>query len=304
MKDLGQKKPIKKEIKEEKFDVICCLLQPNPAYFYNNVETWFKEIPIRKLYFGCNLSLKEVEILQKQYPEIELIDQREIYTQGKCLADLMNLVETNWFVYLHADVELTSYCFEVMKRERGKDVGIIESNREIWDGHCTTYPNYVKTRRSYSGFQLFQKKAIENIISRIDDDWIFRSEDLIFQNAIEQSGYRYVKSYAMHIHQAEELQVVNNFGIQGKQKIKECQFKAYIKYAIPEEEILIPACIVSLTDYIRKYKMDIYEFFMDFVLKYNKEWGRVLLNSLTGGTSSVEREESKKSKIPELREKN
>lgn len=283
---------IKKELlKEDRYDVICPLLRPNPKYFYNNVKSWFKEIPINNLYFGCNLDSDDVNQLKDQYPEITIIDQREIKTQGKCLAELMKLVSTEWFVYLHADVELTPYCFEVMKRERAKDVGIIESNREIWDGENITYPNYVKSERSYSGFQLFQKKAIEVFIDTIEDDYIFRNEDLIFQNVIEQLGYKYIKSYAMHVHQAERLQLNNNLSIQGEKKINEYQFKGIIKYTLPTNKLIIPACLVSITNYLRKYGMDMYDFFKDFLSKCNEDWARIIINKLTGGTPNGEKSE-------------
>ena len=303
IKKMAKKKKelIKKEIikKEEKFDVIVPLLEPNPDYFYENVDIWFKEIPINRLIFGCNLKFEEVEKLARQYPEIEIIDQTSIISAGKCLAELMKLVKTKWFVYIHADARPTPHCFEVLKREQANDVGIIESNRVIWDGKKTTYPNFIKVKRAYAGFQLFQKKAIEDIIYRIEDDYIFRSEDLIFQQAIEKAGYKYIKSWGMHIHEADTLQLNNNYQTQGKKRINECMFKSYIKYAEPEGNF-IPWCLISLTNYIRDYRMDVYDFYTNFCMKYNKEWSKIILNNLTGGISNDQLEKDVKNQNEDL----
>ncbi|GAG50373.1 unnamed protein product, partial [marine sediment metagenome] len=69
-----------------------------------------------------------------EYPKTIFIDHTNYDTYGFCVADLMKRVETEWFVYIHGDVELTPYCFEVMKKYMRPDVGIIESERIHFDG--------------------------------------------------------------------------------------------------------------------------------------------------------------------------
>ncbi|GAG16264.1 unnamed protein product, partial [marine sediment metagenome] len=83
--------------------------------------------------------------------------------------------------------------------------------------------------RGYAGFQLFQKKAIANILDRIEDDYVQSNEDVIFQNVCEKEGFKYIKSFAMHIHQ-----VIG--GVRRRldeRTIQERQWRGLVKYSSP-----------------------------------------------------------------------
>ena len=188
-----------------RMDLICPTDWIDEDYFWGNIKSWEDEIPLNNLYFGCNnkehTSLaSKLRIMDRKYVTIS---QKHYKTLGACLRDLMERVETEWFCYLHADARITKNAFEVMKPYMLDDVGIIESERVHFDGERWTMcsPPYSTYDRSFSGFQIIRKKAIETILPRIDDDFIYRNEDMIFQSECQKNGYKYVKTWAMHIHQ-------------------------------------------------------------------------------------------------------
>jgi hypothetical protein len=56
--------------------------------------------------------------------------------------------------------------------------------------------------RSYSGSQMGRRSAFENVTSLIDDDYLYRNEDIIIATLIQRAGYRYGKvGETHHFHQ-------------------------------------------------------------------------------------------------------
>ena len=306
------KKPIeKKEIEEKKLkksyfikevDFICPSHFVDWFFFEKNVESWLKEIPIRKLYFGCNntneLYFEKVKNFMMQFDNVEFIDQRGIKTLGMCIADLMKRVETEWFVYCHTDAYLTRHSFLVLEAEiNTKDedddrpVGIIESERVSYNYKLpktqpTIYSYYHYRDRSFSGYQLIRKVAIENILSRIEDDWIYRNEDIIFQNVCKNNGYRYIKSMGMHVHTTSNIN--HQWTPQGEETPNarsltfDMQIKGIVKYCSPDDITKITwrdgfgQCV---RENIFETVEDLVEFTEGFVKKENPEW-EIVINEI------------------------
>ena len=230
-----------------RFDVIC------PAYWINdhfedNLNNWFKELPIRKLFIG--IGNKDIKIKIPKHPQIEVIDQRNIKTLGGCLKDLMDRVETKWFVFVHADVEISKHALKILECEMKHDVGIIESERLHWDDKMVkinnewipdmTYEKYHFRSRSFSGFQIIQKRAIQSLINKLEDDFLYRNEDMIFHSNCIENGFKYIKTMGMHIHQTK-----NTNWTQTWEKTHEMQWKGFVKYTNPNEITIFP-CISAI----------------------------------------------------------
>jgi len=220
------------ELGQQRYDVIVPVYWIN-EYLEENIQSWFREIPIRNLYFGMNNPNVKIEF---DHPQVKFLNQDNYNTLGMCLADLMKRVETPWFVYLHSDVLLTEGSFSKMEKQMKEEVGIIESERLHWNGEYYheipqyTYTNYHDSKRSYSGCQLFRTEVVKDIIEKIEDDYIYRNEDIIFQNACIEKGFKYVKDWALHIHQTINTQwtiPMNDTNLM--------QWKGIIKYTQPNE---------------------------------------------------------------------
>lgn len=201
---------------EEKVDVIVPMyhIRDDLEHFIDN---WFKELPIRRLFLGFGKDKRELlwgfgktknKIRNKYGNRIVKIVQTDLNTQGKCMAELMKKVKTKWFVYLHQDAFITPYAYEIMKKYmENKFVGCIEGGpiviRHENGKLVRLYHSRQYSYRGYSGFQVFRTAAVKEIIEKIEDDYVFRNEDIIFQNAVLEANYTYEKAWATYLHYNE-----------------------------------------------------------------------------------------------------
>ena len=270
-------------MKIEECDFICPSHFINWKYFGSTVKSWFDEIPIRKLFFGhTNFDEKISRTTEKflsQYDKVEFIEQ-DIKTLGMKIADLMKRVETEFFVYCHNDAFLTKHSFLVLEADMEDDVGIVESERVQYPYkkpklYPTLYVSYHYNPRAFSGYQLFRKEAVEHILDKIEDDYMYRNEDLVFQNACENAGYRYVKSFGMHIHRCTKVNQI--WTPQGKpvENAKALSYdmhvKGLVKYCTPTP-IAVKAWRAAYGSCFRLSNMNIFDFVNDFVMKINPAW--------------------------------
>lgn len=271
----------RKKIKiPQEFDVICPLYWVN-KYFLKNIERWFDEIPIGTLYFGVNNPNLTIEL---DNPKIKIIDQRHHKTLGPCLVDLMKYVKTEWFVYLHADVEPLRGSFKMLCKDLDDAVGIVESERILWDGRIENGEPYFeqddlalrhRALRPYSGFQLIQKKAIEPILDKIEDDFVYRNEDIIFQSECLKNGLDYKKSWGLHVHQRLQKQWTFDYN-----KSHYMQVMGILKYTEPNErnkKTLIDSLIWC------KYNLKGYDFTLPrllmFCYQHNPNWCEIIIEA-------------------------
>ena len=93
------------EKEEEGVDVIIPLLNTSELW-KNNLYSFYREIPINRLLIGDGGCTDDSIAIVKEFPRVEILDQRNYYSQGYCERELIEHVETEWFIYLHADVYL------------------------------------------------------------------------------------------------------------------------------------------------------------------------------------------------------
>lgn len=233
--------------------------------FEENVRVWFEEIPIKTLYLGIGHNNEDVwkRVKELPYDNIKIIDQTHLKTLGGCLVDLMKRIETEWFVYLHGDVQPTEGSLAQMETFMKKSkMGIIESEHLHVYGKKKKYFNYYDELRSYSAFQLIYKPSIENWFNKIEDDYIYRNEDLIFQNVCEYNGFEYKKTMAMHFHYPFEDDKVS-FNLKDTH---EMQWKGLVKYS----PLITPLMIDLIIGAIR-HNINFFGVKIDEIIEFTKE---------------------------------
>jgi hypothetical protein len=264
------------------YNIICPCYWVNEDLIEDNIKSWISEIKPKRILLGVNRNalFPMLVKLQKKYPLIVLIDQTDLKTLGGCLAELMKLVKTPWFVFVHSDVMITPYAFLIMQQYQKEDVGIIESHRELWDGdyfkqNGSIYPLYKPSTyyfrdRAYSGVQLMQLEAIKSLVDRLDDDYIYRNEDLVFHAECCKNGYKYHKTWAIHIHQ-----ILNKNWTYNNKEAHRMQYRGLIKYTEPNEITLIP-CIDTIRHMKETYKENL-NMILPFCYEYSPAWAEKIV---------------------------
>ena len=198
---------------EESIDVIIPLFNSN-LLFEVNLLSFYRELPINRLIIGDGGCTDDSLEIVKRFPRIKIVDQSKRRSLGYCIAELISLVETKWFVYLHSDVYLPKDWFENMKKYQ-KKYDWYECNRRIVTLIEYSVPNLRKKSRAYSGSQMGRAVAFKNIISKINDDFLYRNEDIIFHELILAEGFKYGRvSDTFHYHQ------IMNLGRENEPRIK------------------------------------------------------------------------------------
>lgn len=215
------------EQKKIKVDVICPIFYVDLGCFETIIKSWYHHIPINRLLIGIGKKNNKLLKILKKYPNVEIIDQTSYKTLGYCLQELFESVETEYFVYLHCDVELGESWFEKMWRSRVE--GILESIK-----HPSFGPEALiqaKKYRAYSGAQLIYAKSIENL--NFEDDYIYCNEDAILQNIVLKRGFSYTKIHVFHNHYR-----MLGKRTQSEKTILEWQWRGILKYAYPSSRLL------------------------------------------------------------------
>jgi hypothetical protein len=269
-----------------KVDVICPCYWTHLGLFESNLQSWLEEFPIKSVFLG--IGRKELfpffRKLKEQYPNVKLIDQTKWDTQGICIAELMQQVDTKWFLYLHDDVKPTPYLYNILNHYLQEENGIVESEHLHWNGSFIKqengtkspkykYMNFYHQERAFSGLQFFQKHAIEPILEVIEDDYIQRNEDLIFQAECLQNGYNYVKTWGFHFHQCN----VDRPWTFKELTTKEMHWKGLVKYTNPQP-ISVNHCIHAIRELHRRNELTLREV-LDFCTTHNPKWFDIIIDT-------------------------
>lgn len=259
-------------------DLICPIYHVDWDVFTYCVDSWIKNLPINRILISlANPDQKERETVRKyleqKYPRVVFYKHSQYSTLGKCLSCLIEDVNTEFFIYVHSDVEITNHCFHLIKAQINDKTGIIESERLHSDKIKVTYDPYHFSPRAYSGFQVMRKEAVA---IQIDDDFVYRNEDMIYQNICEQRGYEYVKSWAMHIHYLTTTKKWTH----EREETYDMQWKGLVKYTTPTD-ITIQATLDALHVCLHEFDHDILTILEEMdELNPSKEWKRCILKRL------------------------
>jgi hypothetical protein len=220
-----------------------------PVYHTNelwraNLHSIYREIPVRRLLISDGGVFDDSLDIAKQFPRVEIFDHKKYRTLGKCIAELIKAVTSDWFIYLHSDVYLPEGWFNNMVKYQGT---------YDWYGcpmNITVLANYRlhEPRRPYAGSQMGRKEAFAKV-DLIDDDYVYRQEDFIFNKIVEDSGYKNGKvEDTFHYHQVmfrkskgydlniKSVRIETNTNNNEVLRTKEMQLRGVVKYLSPDDE--------------------------------------------------------------------
>lgn len=269
---------------EDAVDVVIPLINSN-LLFERNLLSFYKEIPINRLIIGDGgCSDNSIDIV-KRFPRVKIIDQSSHRSLGYCIAELISLVETEWFIYLHSDVYLPKNWYNKMKNYQNK-YDWYECNRRMVFLMEYNLPNLKKRNRAYSGSQMGRADAFKNIILKINDDYLYRNEDIVFHELILAEGFKYGRVFdTFHYHQImnkrgekepkiERIKIQKLKDKQWEVKTYKMQVKGIIKYLQPKL-YLIKGVNDSLKILMKYNALNIKDFKI-WVKKTNKIWLKYL----------------------------
>ena len=180
-------------------DVIVPVIHTNELWRANLLSI-YREIPVNRLLLGDGGCIDESLEVAREFPRVEVLDHRSFTSLGFSIRRLIEAVETEWFVYLHSDVYLPPGWFDAMCAHKG-EFDWFECNQQI-----TLMAQYLfeltQVKRAYSGSQMGRKAAFATVTPLIQDDYLYRNEDIIIAHLISKAGLRYGKTAGtFHYHQ-------------------------------------------------------------------------------------------------------
>jgi hypothetical protein len=263
---------------ENAVDIIIPVIHSNEL-FRSNLLSFYREIPVNRLLLGDGGVIDDTLKVASEFPRVEVLDHTRYHSQGYSIRKLIEAVETEWFIYLHADVYLPPGWFETMNRHR--------SEYDWFEcPQCITplfeYMLEPKLDRSYSGSQMGRTSAFADVLPQIDDDYLFRNEDIIIASLVKDAGKRWGRvDDTFHYHQVmnrrskRKRQFTNvRFDIQKtpEEDIWEYtnQIRGIIKYLKPDDYLIYGVQIGM--DRLRELDALDWEEFIPWVKQTNPAW--------------------------------
>jgi hypothetical protein len=184
---------------EKGIDVIIPVIHTNELW-EENLLSFYREIPIHSLLIGDGGCIDDSIEIVKRFPRVIVLDHKNFISLGYSICKLIEAVETEWFVYLHSDVYLPEGWFEMMLPYQKKyDFYECRQQATLLVEYPIDYTNY---HRALSGAQMGKVDAFQNILPIIDDDFLYRTEDIILSKLVMELGYKYGHiDNAFHYHQ-------------------------------------------------------------------------------------------------------
>ncbi len=245
-----------------------------PVYHTNelweaNLKSIYREIPVRRLLISDGGVIdNSLEIVTK-FPRVEVFDHKHFKTLGKCICELIKEVSSEWFIYLHSDVYLPEGWFEKMIKYKGT---------YDWYGcpmNITVLVNYRLDAplRPYAGSQIGRKIAFEKGLDSIDDDYVYRQEDFVFNRIVDDAGYKNGKvEDTFHYHQVmyraskgfdvkvKGVNMIMDINESEKRRAAETQIKGIVKYLDPVEPYVVQDFISHFRMMVRENEINFFEF--------------------------------------------
>lgn len=179
------------------------------------LDSFYREIPINRLLIGDGGCTDKTIDIVKQYPNTVIFDHSKFKTLGFSLRKLVEEVNTEWFIYLHSDVvlppnwftEMSKYCdrWDLFECKR---IGVYP------DGTKRELKEQFQASRAYSGSQMGKTKILKQVVAFIDDDFVYRTEDIVIQNILTKMGGKYGKApttYHYHFLKSDTLTRKDHF---------------------------------------------------------------------------------------------
>jgi len=235
------------EGKSEGIEVIIPVYHTNELWKIN-LYSIYREIPVSRLLISDGGCIDDSIEIVSQFPRVEVYNHRDSKTLGWCIAQLIKNVKTEHFIYLHSDVYLPKGWFDKM---------IPHKDKYDWYGcpmQITVMVDYFfdMPGRPYAGSQIGKKEAFTEGLNQIDDDYVYRQEDFVFNKIVEDAGYKTGKvDDTIHYHQLMYRKTkgfdinVESVSVKTKNteaeitKSNQSQIRGIVKYLDPVERYVI-----------------------------------------------------------------
>lgn len=271
-------------------DVIIPVMHTNELWRANLLSI-YREIPVRRLIISDGGVRDDSLSIAGSFPRTTVLDHRQFISLGYCLRKLIEAVETDWFVYLHSDVFLAPGWFDAMVADQHL-YDWFESRQ-----HTTILAEvpveHSVSERSYSGAQMGRRRAFDAVIPRIDDDFLYRNEDIILAHLVRKDGFKYGRAEgALIYHQqmAKEslwrrdiAQVSISIRKSAEEDLREKRTQLYglLKYLDPDREAFDRYCLIDyIYDLLLSGQMDWNEF-RAWVERTNPGWLPIITRART-----------------------
>jgi hypothetical protein len=263
-----------------------------PVYHTNelwriNLFSIYREIPVKRLLISDGGVIDNSIDVLKEFPRVEVFNHRHYKSLGKCIAELIKEVRSDWFAYLHSDVYLPEGWFAEMIKHK---------NTYDWYG-CpmmhTVMVNYLEklATRPYAGSQIGRKVAFEKGLEKIDDDFVYRQEDFVFERIVKDAGYTSGKiDDTFHFHQTmfrpskgydTKVKSVSLNMERSPEEIfraQDTQIRGIVKYLDPIEPFVIDDFKAHFEIMIRDKQLN-YTEFKKWVKYTNVRWSPYISNA-------------------------
>lgn len=197
-----EKKPMVDRFATEPKDAVDVLI---PVIHTNelwraNLHSIYREIPVNRLMLADGGCIDKTLDIAREFPRVAVFDHKSYKSLGYSIRKLIEEVQTDWFIYLHSDVYLPPGWFEGMRKHKD-EFDWFECQQQMTI--LAEYRLELDKTRAYSGSQMGRKAAFEKVLPKIDDDYLYRNEDIILADLIKNAGFRYGRAEEVfHYHQA------------------------------------------------------------------------------------------------------
>lgn len=266
---------------ENGVDIVIPIIHTNELW-YKNLISIYREIPVNRLLLGNGGCLDDSLDIASRFPRVEIYDHTSYKTLGYSIRKLIEQVTTEWFIYLHSDVYIPENWFNAMVSHCGK-YDWFECEQQMV--YLVEYENtYAKSSRGFGfgGSQMGRRSAFSDMLYAIDDDYLYRNEDIIIRTLLQKHGHTwgFVDS-SFHYHIAMHKQSTTGRQIEKMQfqvttteaeqiRTNTMQVKGYIKYLNPTAVTIKEgqACFFWLLE----NKAIKYHEFINWIREINPQW--------------------------------
>jgi glycosyltransferase involved in cell wall biosynthesis len=175
------------------------------AFLERFLFSLYAEVPVARL-IVCDGGSKDrtISILEK-FPRVELHIRPDIRTTGKGLEFLLSQATAEWVMHMDADLSFPRGWYDEMCKYRDRfdafDSARVLAYEFYREDPAVSDPN---KRPVVSSPQMARRKALEKY--KVDDDYIWRIDDIVSRQAVEKAGFRYGKvSTTFHFHHTTEV---------------------------------------------------------------------------------------------------
>lgn len=231
-------------------DVIIPVIHTTELW-HNNLMSIYREVPVSRLLISDGGCKDDSIAIAERFPRVTVLDHRAYKSLGYCLRKLIELVDTEWFIYVHSDVYLPDNWFDTMRAHQA---------RYDWFG-CpqritvqAEYPNVDKLFddvRPYAGSQMGRKAAFVDGIQKIDDDFVYRQEDYVLASMVADARHGRVED-TFHYHQVmrkespwarkiKRVSVQVEWSREEEIRASTMQVKGIVKYLAPSRVLTMEA---------------------------------------------------------------